>query len=351
MKGTSKPETSTEKHARERRLSPPAALPGGEVRVEGITLRAGRLPEIRFGGLPGSIVMSGGEFLTARVPEGALSGAVQVLDGGESASGNSLYLDVALPIADNLHPVSNPALDPDGNIYVTFSGGRGQKVPVSLYQLDASYNLKPLGAAIVSPTGLAFDREGQLFVSSRHDGIVYRVERNGEVSVHAEGLGIATGLAFDAEGNLYVGDRSGTIFKLDCNRNIFVFATLEPSVAAYHLAFDAAGDLYVSGPTTSSYDPIYRISPKGGVDIFFRGLGRPQGMAFDAAGNLYVAASLRGRRGLVRIHPHREAELVLSGQNLVGLAFARGPALILATHTGLYFLPWPEPGLPLPWGA
>ncbi len=351
MKSPAKPEAGTaagEKTPRARRLTPPAALPGGEVRVEGIVLHPGRLPEVRFGGLPGSIVMSGAEFLLARVPEGALSGAVQVLDGGESASGNSLYLDVALPIADNLHPVGNPALDPEGNIYVTFSGGRGQKVPVSLYQLDSSYNLKPLGAAIVSPTGLAFDHAGQLYASSRHDGIVYRVDRSGEAAVHAEGLGIATGLAFDRDDNLYVGDRSGTIFKIDAKRNIFVYATLEPSVAAYHLAFSPGGDLYVSGPTTSSYDPVYCISPKGAVEIFYRGLGRPQGLAFDAGGNLYVAASLRGRRGLVRISPEREAELVLSGQNLVGLAFARGPALILATHSGLYFLPWQHAGLPLP---
>lgn len=348
MKGIRKPEPAVVETARSRRITPHAALPGGEVQVEGVNLRSGRLPEVRFGGLPGSIVMAGSEFLLARVPEGALSGAVQVLESGESAAGNSLYLDVALPIADNLHPVSNPALDREGNIYVTFSGGRGQKVPVSLYQLDAGYNLKPLGAAIVSPTGLAFDHAGQLYASSRHDGMVYRVERNGTASMHAEGLGIATGIAFDADGNLYVGDRSGTIFKLDSNRNIFVFATLEPSVSAYHLAFSGNGDLYVSGPTTSSFDPIYRITPKGAVDVFFRGLGRPQGLAFDAAGNLYIAASLRGRRGLVRISPAAKAELVLSGQNLVGVAFARGPALILATHSGLYFLPWSEPGMPLP---
>ena len=50
-------------------------------------------------------------------------------------------------------------------------------------------------------------------------------------------MGIATGIAFDREENLYVGDRSGTIFKISPSREIFVFATLEPSLAAYHLAF------------------------------------------------------------------------------------------------------------------
>src|SRR3712207_8541139 len=55
--------------------------------------------------------------------------------------------------------------------------------------------------------------------------------------------------------------------------------------------------------------------------LFRSGLGRPQGMAFDAEDRLYVAASLGGRRGVVRIDQDRNAELFLSGPNVVGLAF------------------------------
>src|SRR6266481_4546130 len=49
-------------------------------------------------------------------------------------------------------------------------------------------------------------------------------------------VGVATGIVFDPEGNLYVGDRSGTIFKVSRQRQIYVFATLESSISAYHLA-------------------------------------------------------------------------------------------------------------------
>ncbi|PYV62820.1 MAG: gluconolaconase, partial [Acidobacteria bacterium] len=116
-------------------------------------------------------------------------------------------------------------------------------------------------------------------------------------------MGIATGMAFDRDENLYVGDRSGTIFKIARDRQIFVFATLEASVSAYHLAFGPHRDLFVTGPTTSSFDCVYKVDPQGSVSTFYRGLGRPQGLAFDVQGNLYVAASLSGKRGIVKITP------------------------------------------------
>ena len=117
-------------------------------------------------------------------------------------------------------------------------------------------------------------------------------------------------------------------------------------MAAYHLAFGPQGYLYVTGPTTSSFDCMYRISRNGQVEVFFRGLGRPQGMAFDEDGNLYVAASLSGRKGVVRITPQGKAEVVISGTGIVGLAFM-GRALLLATSNSLYYLNWTCRGRPL----
>jgi sugar lactone lactonase YvrE len=149
-------------------------------------------------------------------------------------------------------------------------------------------------------------------------------------------MGVATGIVFDREENLYVGDRSGTIFKISRQRQIYVFATLEPSIAAYHLAFGPDDYLYVTGPTTSSFDAIHRVSHDGHVELFYRGLGRPQGMAFDAKGNLYVAASLTGRRGVVRITPDLKPELFLSGPAIVGLAFAPSKSLVLATNNSIF---------------
>jgi len=251
-------------------------------------------------------------------------------------------------IAENLHPVANPAVDANGNIYVTFSGPRGQRVPVSLYKITSNYSVKPFVTSLINPSGLALDRNGNLFVSCRNDGTIHRVPPDGRAEQWIEGMGVATGIAFDHAENLYVGDRSGTIFKISPSREIFVFATLEPSLAAYHLAFHPNGDLYVTGPTTSSYDRVYRITQGGDVHVFYRGLGRPQGLAFDRDSNLYVAASHGGHRGIVRLTPQGHAETVLSGSGLVGLALQPSGRAILTTVNALFTLDWEVEGLPLP---
>src|SRR5438552_7324418 len=173
----------------------------------------------------------------------------------------------------------------------------------------------------MNATGLAFSMAGDLFVSSRNEGNVYRVDSAGRTEPYIEGMGIASGIALDHDNNLYVGDRSGSIFKISPNKEVFVFATLEPSIAAYHLAFGFDDYLYVTGPTTSSFDSIYRVSPSGEVGRFFTGLGRPQGLTFDIEGVPYAVASYRGRRGIFRFRDPKKPELVVAGLSLVGLAF------------------------------
>jgi sugar lactone lactonase YvrE len=328
-------------------VSPALALAGGEVRIAGSGLRPQQFqrPRVQFGEVEGGVVVSSNSFLVARVPFGATSGPVGVTTDGHSS--NPQTVSVAVPIAENLHPVTNPALDAEGNIYVTFSGSRGQKVPVAIFKIDTNYTVKPFIAEMMNATSIAFDREGQMYVSSRMDGAVYRVTPSGAMTTYAEGMGVATGIAFDRNQNLYVGDRSGTIFKIGRDQQVFVFATLEPSVSAYHLAFGPQGDLFVTGPTTSSFDCVHRIDPHGTVNTFYRGLGRPQGLAFDEAGNLYVAASLSGRRGIVKITPEGKANLEVAGHGLVGLAFAPGRSVILATTDAVHHLSWNIQGLAL----
>jgi hypothetical protein len=329
------------------RVSPAAAIPGGEIVIHGsgFASRNGARPVVHFGEAEASLILATDNRLIARVPESATGGTVRVANAHNESQPHPVA--IGLQIADNLHPVANPAVDTEGNIYVTFSGPRGQRVPVSLYKVTSNYSVKPFVTSLINPSGLALDHEGNLFVSCRNDGTIHRITPDGRAEQWIEGMGIATGIAFDRQQNLYVGDRSGTIFKISPSREIFVFATLEPSIAAYHLAFHPNGDLYVTGPTTSSFDRVYRITHGGEVQVFYRGLGRPQGLAFDRDSNLYIAASYGGQRGIVRLSPQGQAEVVLGGNGLIGLALLPSGRAILTTINALFTLDWDVRGLPL----
>jgi hypothetical protein len=327
-------------------VTPLAAIAGGEFQIRGKGFVKSQRPRVTFGEVEAPVVIGSDSFVIARVPEGASVGEL-IVGNGEQAS-PAYTCDIGIPIADGVHPVANPAVDATGNIFTTFSGSRGQKTPVSVFQIDLNLNLKPFLSDVMNATALAFDHEGLLYISSRYDGVVYQANSGGNMSVYVEGMGVSTGIAFDPAGDLYVGDRQGTVFKISRERQIYVFATIEPSIAAYHLAFGPDNYLYLTGPTTSSFDAVYRISPAGEVEVFYRGLGRPQGLAFDSDDRLYVAASLGGRRGVVRIGPDRKPELFLSGPGIVGIAFTPSRSMIVATNGALYRVDAGIKGRPLP---
>ena len=349
------------------RVTPIAAMPGGDIEVHGQHLdpHGPHIPRATIGDISAPVVLSRPTRATIRVPEGTISGDL-VLHRSATDS-NPLNVRVAVPMAENLHPVANPAVDAEGNVYATVSGARGQAVPVSIFQIQRDFQVRPFVRELLNATGLAFDPEGYLYASSRAEGTVYRISPDGTISTYAEGMGIATGIAFDQDGNLFVGDRSGTIFKIartsskgtgipsasgegvhgSGEREIFVYATLEPSIAAYHLAFNNAGTLFVTGPTTSSNQAIHAIDRDGNTTVFYQGLGRAQGMAFDVDDNLYVAASLHGQRGIIRITPNHEATLAISGNNLVGLAFLEDGNAALAARDALYHVSLDIEGRPL----
>ncbi|MBM3740449.1 MAG: gluconolaconase [Acidobacteria bacterium] len=327
-------------------VAPVAAIPGGEFQIRGTQLTGGGRARVLMGDTPANVLVGSDDYIIARVPDSATLG--EIIVEAESERSAPWRCEIGLQIADSLHPVTNPMVDFQGNVFTTFSGSRGKKTSVSVFKIDTNYQLKPFLSDLMNATALAIDREGLIYVSSRYDGVVYQVTPKGNMSVYCEGMGVATGLAFDKDENLYVGDRSGTIFKIARSRQIYVFCTLEPSIAAYHMTFGPDGHLYVTGPTTSSFDCVHRISPAGTPGVFYRGLGRPQGIAFDEHGNLYVAASIGGRRGIVRITPGGQARLFLSGPNVTGLAFAPSTRMYVTTTSALYRLDAGVQGMTMP---
>jgi DNA-binding beta-propeller fold protein YncE len=324
-------------------VNPPYALPGGEVIIEceGFNVDLDNGYGAFFDGQSARLTGASANRLIALVPENFDTHEVEIYleSGGERSE--SVNIIVGRKVAEDLHIVANPAVDPkDDSLILTRSGSRGQQLPVTLFRLEADDYLQEMSADIANPTGLAFDSTGQLFVTNRADGEVSRITGSEEVVPYASELGIATGIAFDKNGVMYVGDRSGTIYRVsgfDAPEN---FATLEPSVSAYHLAFDPAGNLCVAAPGLSSFDSVICFDRDGNEREFYRGLGRPQGLAFDRDGNLYVAACLRGRRGIVKISAGgQQAEIFVAGMNVVGLCFNRKGDLVAATNESVFILP------------
>lgn len=328
-------------------VHPAAAIPGGEVVIHcrGFVCSDEGNSSVLAGGQEAHIVSCSEIRVIARVLESGTGKGLALRKGDQKTP--AFPFRIARRIAGDLHPVGNPILDREGRLLVTFSGSRGQKVPFSVYRVRPDQENEPYLAEIINPSGLAYDADGVLYISSRFDGAVYRVDENRSITRLADNLGIATGLAFDRQGFLYVGDRSGSIFKIGRDGSVSVFATLEPSVAAYHLAISPDGDLYVTGPTLSSQDCIYAVNPAGEVRIFCSGFGRPQGLTFDQDGNLYLGASYRGNKGVMRVTPQGRVDQYLAGPVVVGLVLDRQGNLYLADTSAVYHVKVEERGLSL----
>lgn len=325
-------------------VEPGWAVGGGRVLLRGERLPSAEpcLPVARVGGVAAQVVLAGPARLALIVPPDAPGGLQPV-----TVDGVPGYADlvVGAPFATDLHQVDSPAFGPDGRLYVTFSGTRGQKVPVSVFAVDRRGVKQPFLSDIANATSLAFDARGVLHVTSRFEGTVYAARPDAGIEAVARELGVACGLAFGSDGTLCVGDRTGTIFRLGPAGRALPFASLPQSVAAFHLAMGPEDTLYVTGPTFATCDAVYRIARQGEVSVISSEFGRPQGLAVDAGGTLYVVDAVAGGAGLYRVAAGRPRELVLSAPSLVGVAFDPDGGLAVASGDTVYRLdvglrPW-----------
>ncbi|HET9712300.1 MAG TPA: IPT/TIG domain-containing protein, partial [Pyrinomonadaceae bacterium] len=112
-------------------IDPPYGLAGGEIVIDctGFDTSDPSQCSVLVGDSPAQIVASGPRRVLATIPE-TKGGRVQVRLMSRDQLSEPAQLTVGRKLAGDLHPVANPAFDPDdGALFVTRSGSRGEELP------------------------------------------------------------------------------------------------------------------------------------------------------------------------------------------------------------------------------
>ena len=227
-------------------------------------------------------------------------------------------------------------------------------------------------ADLACPAGLAFDRDDNLYVADSGNNRVRRIDRNGLINTvagsgpsngnpsdfsgdggpaSAAHLNSPSGIAFDPAGNLYISDAGNNrIRKMDQAGIITTVAgtgasgfsgdggpataaELNLSSAGFFvgIAIDGQGNLYIAEP----YNARVRKVDQQGIITTIAGTGepvvsgdggpatsaalsRPTGLAFDASGNLYIACTASSFASDARIRK-------IDGRGIITTVAGAGP--------------------------
>ena len=167
------------------RASPPSirrwAIEGGRITIEGtgFTLDEARLPEVRIGGVPARVVYASPTRLAAIVPAGLAEGGpapVRV----EGVAGETPLVDVAATLRHRPAPGRQSGVrSPTATSTSPTAARAASRCPSASSACVPTARAKASRSGIVNPTSMALGPDGQLYVSSRFEGTVYRVAPDG----------------------------------------------------------------------------------------------------------------------------------------------------------------------------
>lgn len=212
---------------------------------------------------------------------------------------------------------------------------------------DAMRNGKPTDCFIEGP---AFDRQGNLFVCDIPFGRILKFDRSGQAGVVAEYDGEPCGLAFHRDGMLYVADYRRGILRIDPATG--AVATVLDSVlgegfrGCNDLTFSSAGDLYFTDQGQTGLQDatgrVFRLRADGRLDLLLSNVPSPNGLALSPEEDaLYLAVT---RANAIWRLPIRSDGLMPKVGNFIqlsgGLAGPDGLAVdaagnIAVAHAGL----------------
>jgi len=172
--------------------------------------------------------------------------------------------------------LSGLAVDQSGNVYVMAQDGTIPDVaPSTIYKFVPDGGQTTFGSVAGQGFGLAFDSAGNLFAADIVDATIYEFAPDGTQSVFVGPDGFPpdhgpVGLAFDRFGNLFVSS-GDIVLKFTPDGIGSTFATDLDS--ARGLAFDRAGNLFVAEIIQTGPGDIIKIAPNGTQTVFAPGIG------------------------------------------------------------------------------
>src|SRR5258708_6888302 len=153
-------------------IHPLQAIEGGRLTLEGsgFPVDGPSLAEVRIGELPARVAFASSTRIDAIVPFGLDGGraAVRVAMPGDARDVDAppRYVQIGARFATGLHQVDNPVFDREGNIYVTYSGTRGEQVPVSIFRVRPDGTRETFSSGLDNPTSHPIFPDGPFLVST-----------------------------------------------------------------------------------------------------------------------------------------------------------------------------------------
>jgi DNA-binding beta-propeller fold protein YncE len=186
----------------------------------------------------------------------------------------------------------------DGTVFVT-DGANGNRVVAispdgSLVSLAGGHEGFEDGvgasARFRTPSGLAVDGAGVVYVADTGNNAIRRVTRDGHVTTIARDLNGPMGIAIDARGRVLVADTyKDRIVSIEADGRLSPLAIGVPLDTPTALTVDRDGTLYVAD---TGHNVVHAVTAQGVVTTMngyeVGGMERPLGVALDGKGALYV---------------------------------------------------------------
>lgn len=204
------------------------------------------------------------------------------------------------------------AFDSSGNLYVA-NAPAGQNGDVIVYRAGTTTPLYTISTGINNPRVLAFDAAGNLYVANSYFRVVAYAP-GGKSPTHFFKVFFPTAIGFDSSQNIYIatapspyGHGTGKVLVYAPNFKWLrtIVDDLNNPVA---LALSRTDDLFIANYSGNNVT-VYAPGKSSVLRTISQGVKGPYSLAFDASSDLYVA---NNRASTVTVYPPGRSTLLLT---------------------------------------